>query len=202
VRFRLGPVSEDPEFDPEGDGWVRLRGPRPGHLLLVAVPLGLLMAGVVLFFLSPILRFEAPEASLSLSASLPDLLAAAAAALVGFIILHEILHASPTMVAGSSNGAVAGFWPRHLAPCVAFAGALSREAQLFSGALPFVLLTPLRFVVALVIPAATSWMAALSALNALGSAADLLMLGLLGRQAPGGAVVRNQGLATGWRSAE
>jgi hypothetical protein len=162
----------------------------------------MLMAGVVLFFLSPILRFEAPEASLSLSASLPDLLAAAAAALVGFIILHEILHASPTMVAGSSNGAVVGFWPRHLAPCVAFAGALSREAQLFSGALPFVLLTPLRFVVALVIPAATSWMAALSALNALGSAADLLMLGLLGRQAPRGAVVRNQGLAAWWRSAE
>jgi hypothetical protein len=100
------------------------------------------------------------------------------------------------MVAGSSDGVVVGFWPRYLAPYVAFAGALSREARLVSGATPFVLLTLLPFVVALVLPAATSWMAVLSAHNALGSAADLIMLGLLGRQVPRGAVVRNQRLAT------
>jgi hypothetical protein len=129
VRFRLSPVPEDPEFDPEGDGWVRLREPRPGHLLLMAVPLGVLTAGAVVFAWDLIVRFEVPGGSLSLAVSLPDLLAAAAA-LVGFIFLHEILHALPAMVAGSTDGVVVGFWPRYLAPYVAVAGALSREAQL------------------------------------------------------------------------
>jgi len=44
-------------------------------------------------------------------------------------------------------------------------------------------------------------MVVLSVVNTLGSAADLIMLLLLVRQVPPGAIIRNQGFATWWRSA-
>ncbi len=158
------------------------------------------MAGVLVFVWSLIVRFEAPADSFELTISLPGLLAAATA-VVGFILLHEALHALPAMIAGASSGVVVGFWPRHLVPYVAYTGSLSREAQLVSGASPFVVLTLLPFVVSLAIPAVAWWMVGLSVLNVLGSAADLIMLWLLMRQVPRGAVIRNQGFTTWWRAA-
>lgn len=200
MRFHVGPIPEDPHFNPEGDGWVRLREPRPGHLFLAAVPLGMLLAVALVFVWSLIVRFEAPADSFSVTVSLPSLLTGAAA-LGGFVLLHETLHALPALVAGSSDAVIVGFWPRHLAPYMAYTGALTREVQLVSGATPFILLTLLPIVVAVVLPAVVWWMIALSVLNVLGSAADLIMLLLLIRQVPPGAVIQNQGFATWWRFA-
>lgn len=198
VRFKFGPIAEDPGFDPEGDGWVRLREPRPGHLLLIAVPLGIVMAAAVAFVWSLIVHIDVPSTSFVITVSLPGLLTASAA-LLGFMFVHETLHALPAMIAGSPREVVVGFWPRHLAAYVVYTGALAREAQLISGVTPFVALTLVPFGVALMAPSTASWMAGLSVLNTLGSAADLIMLLLLVRQVPRGAVVRSQGFATWWR---
>lgn len=93
---------------------------------------------------------------------------------------------------------VIGFWPRHLAPYIAFAGPLPRGTQLLSGILPFPVLTVLPFLVALTVPATAWWMAGLSILNVMGSGADVVRVVLLARQVPAGALVRNQGYATWW----
>jgi hypothetical protein len=200
LRFHLGPVPEDPDFDPEAEGWVRLGEPRPSALLLAAIPLGIVMGGLAALVWSPLVPLEVPRAAFSLTISLPGLLAGLAA-LAGFIALHESLHALPTLVAGSPDAVTVGFWPRHLAPYVSYAGALSRETQLLSGVAPFVLLTVLPVAVAIVAPASAQLMRALSVLNALGSGADLIMLGLIMRQVPRRAAVRNQGFSTWWRCA-
>lgn len=200
MRFHLGPVPEDPEFDPEVDGWIRLREPRPGVLLRVAIPLGMLMAASLLFVWSLIVPFGGLSGSFSLTITLPGLLVATGA-LIGFVLVHEALHAVPAMLVGSLDGIVVGFWPRHLAPYVAYTGALSREAQLVSGVMPLVLLTGLPLALGIAIPAAVWWMVGLSVVNVLGSAADLIMLGLIAHQVPRGATIRNQGFATWWRPA-
>ena len=159
------------------------------------------MAGVLALVWSLIIPSGASSDSISVTISVAGLLVAVAA-LTGFIALHEILHALPAMIAGSSDDVVVGFWPRYLTPYMAYTGVLSRQAQLISGVTPFVALTLLPFVVALALPAAAWWMVGLSVLNALGSAADLIMLVILMYQVPRTAVIRSQGIATWWRPAD
>jgi hypothetical protein len=122
------------------------------------------------------------------------------AVLAGGILLHEMLHALPLAAAGRSENLVLGFWPRHFAPYVAYTGALPLKTQLLSGALPLAVLSVVPLLVALVVPSAAWWLALLSVLNVLGSAADLIMLLLLFRQVPRDAVIRNQGFSTWWRA--
>jgi len=160
----------------------------------------MLLAGALLFVWSLIVHFETPADSFSITFSVPGLLTASLA-LGGFILVHEALHALPAMVAGSSDSVIVGFWPRAFAPYMAYTGTLTREAQLVSGATPFLLLTLLPILVAVALPAVAWWMVVLSVLNILGSAADLIMLGLIMRQVPRGAIIRNQGFATWWQPA-
>lgn len=198
MKFHVGPIPEDPTFSPEAEGWTRLREPRAAMLMAVAIPLGVLMAGVVAWVWSAIVHYSRPTGALTFTITLPGLLAAAAL-LLGFMALHELLHAIPVMIAGSPDAVVVGFWPRYLAPYAAYTGALSRETQMLCGSLPLLLLTVLPFGVALAVPNATLWMAGMSIMNALGSSADLIMLVLLVRQVPRGALVRNNGNETWWR---
>jgi hypothetical protein len=198
MRFCLGPIPEDATFDPVADGWTRLREPRPGLVMLVAIPLGILMAGVLALAWSAIVPLEMSGGTFSFTITLPGLLLALLS-LAGLIAAHELLHAVPAMVYGTSDGVVIGFWPRYLAPYVAYLGVVPRRAQLLSGVAPLVVLTALPLVVALILPAAALPMAAVSVANVAGSAADLLMLALLWRQVPTDALVRNNGHATWWR---
>lgn len=200
MRFHIGPTPEDPAFDPESDGWNKLREPRTGVLMFAAVLLGMLMAFVIAFAWIRMLALAPTADAFTVTITLPRLLGGALA-LGAFLALHEALHVVPALAAGSSRHVVAGFWPRYLAPYVAYTGELPLEAQLVSGALPLVVLTVLPFVVAWAAPAAGLWMAGLSVVNVLGSGADLIMLALLLWQVPRDAVLRNHGHATWWRAA-
>jgi hypothetical protein len=192
----------DEAFDPEPEGWNRLREPRLGILMVSAIPLGMVIALPLVWFWSLILPvpaavgdgkgFEVTITGLQIVGFL--------AVLVGGILLHEMLHALPLAVAGRSENLVLGFWPRHLAPYVAYIGALPLKTQLLSGILPLVVLSVLPLLTALVFPSAAWWLAMLSVVNVLGSAADLIMLLLLFGQVPREAVIRNQGFSTWWRA--
>lgn len=196
----MGPIPEDTSFDPQADGWVMLHEPPPTRLMLLAVPLGMVLAAGLALLWSTIVTVRPPADSFSMTITLPGLLAAIAA-LLAFLLLHELLHALPQVLSGSSEPVVIGFWPRYMAPYVAYLGPLSREAQLVSGVMPLLVLTLLPFAVALVAPAMVPWMAGLSILNVLGSAADLVGLVLIVRQVPPRAILRNQGHVTWWRTA-
>lgn len=200
MRFLVGPAPEDPDFSPETEGWTRLREPRTSLLVATAIPLGLLMAGGVAWMWSRVVRLDAPRDAFTFTITLPGLLTGAAF-LVGFMALHELLHAIPAMITGSPDAVVMGFWPRYLAPYSAYMGALSRESQMLCGSLPLLVLTILPFGIALAAPDAALWMAGMSILNTLGSSADLIMLALLIRQVPRRAAVRSNGNETWWRVA-
>ena len=198
MRFHVGPIPEDPNFRPESEGWIRLREPRPGLLMLVAIPLGMVLAVGLALLWSLVIEFELPADAFSVTITVPGL-SGAVLALIAFMLAHELLHVVPAVLGGSSRHVVVGFWPRHAAPYVAYTGVLSRELQLLSGALPFVVLTVLPLVVALVFRATGYWMATLSVVNMLGSGADVMMVFLLARHVPRRAAIRNQGYSTWWR---
>jgi hypothetical protein len=203
VKFQLGPVPLDEAFDPEADGWNRLQEPRPGVLMVSAIPLGMLIALPLVWLWSLILSAPAGDGTgFEFTVTVTVLqVAGFLAVLAGSIMLHEMLHALPLAVVGRSENLVLGFWPRHFAPYVAYIGALPLRAQLLSGVLPLVVLSALPLLAALVWPSIAWWLALLSVINILGSAADLIMLLLLFRQVPREAVVRNQGFSTWWRVA-
>lgn len=202
VKFQLGPVPLDEAFDPGAEGWNRLQEPRPGVLMVSAIPLGMVLALPLAWLWSLILPVPAAfsdGATFEFTISLLQIVGVLAI-LVGGILIHEMLHALPLAVAGHSENLVLGFWPRHFAPYVAYIGALPLKAQLLSGAMPLVALSVLPLVAALVVPSAAWWLALLSMVNVIGSGADLIMLLLLFRQVPRDAVIRNQGFSTWWRA--
>ncbi|MDZ4168722.1 MAG: DUF3267 domain-containing protein [Coriobacteriia bacterium] len=202
MKFQLGPVPLDEAFDPGAEGWNRLQEPRPGVLMVSAIPLGMVLALPLAWLWSLILPVPAAfsdGATFEFTISLLQIVGVLAI-LVGGILIHEMLHALPLAVAGHSENLVLGFWPRHFAPYVAYIGALPLKAQLLSGAMPLVALSVLPLVAALVVPSAAWWLALLSMVNVIGSGADLIMLLLLFRQVPRDAVIRNQGFSTWWRA--
>jgi hypothetical protein len=202
VRFKLGPVPEDEAFDPDADGWIRLREPRSGRLMLMAVPLGMALAALPLWLWTQLLPIQMPAASSGFAFSVDvRQFAGVVLAVVGFVVIHEVLHTLPAFIAGRSRDVVIGFWPRYFTPYAALTGAFPRDGQLLIGATPFLVLTLIPFPLAIMFPQAVWWLAALSVVNALGSGADLIMLFLLARQVPRAAVIRNQGTATYWRAA-
>ena len=156
------------------------------------------MAGAVAFAWRVFVRLEAPSGSFSVRVSLPQLMTALFF-LGGLLLFHEFLHALPALLAGESDKVVIGIWPRYLAPYFAYLGSLPRRIQLLCGITPLLGLTVLPFAVALAFPSLSRWMATVSVLNVLGSAADLVMLGLIVRQVPAEALTRNQGHSTWWR---
>lgn len=200
MRFHVGAIPEEPAFDPRSDGWHALREPRAGVLMLIAVPLGMLLAVAVALAWTRVIVFSPPPDAFALTITLPGLMGSALA-LLAFLAIHEALHVVPALVAGSSRHVVVGFWPRYAAPYVAYTGELSREVQLVSGALPLIVLTVAPFAVAWVVPVAGPVMAALSIVNTLGSGADLMMLTLILKQVPARATIRNHGQATWWKPA-
>jgi hypothetical protein len=193
----------DEAFDPEAQGWNRLREPRPGVLMVSAIPLGMLAALPFVWLWSLILTVPAAVgdgSGVSFTVTLPQFVGFVAV-IIGGVLLHEALHAVPLVIAGRSEDLIVGFWSRHLVPYVAFMSALPLRTQLLSGILPLPVLSGLPLLAALVLPSAAWWLALLSVVNVLGSGADLIMLQLLIRQVPRQAIIRNQGFATWWRTA-
>lgn len=201
MRFNLGPIPEDEAFDPVDEGWTPLREPSSAALMLVAIPVGIGMAAAVVWVwsvITPALGRVVGDDGFSASVSLGGLLSGLLA-LMGFVVLHELLHAIPVLLTGSRDAVVFGFWPRYLAPYFSTFEAVPRDVQLVSGALPFLVLTVLPLLFAAISALDSVWLLAVSALNAAACGGDLIVLGLYARQIPSNALVRNQGYSAWWK---
>lgn len=202
MRFHLGPIPQDEGFDPAAEGWTRLREPSAAALMLPAVPLGVAMAALVVWIWSlivPLSELGLDDGGFSTTITLLDLLRGTLY-LMGFVLLHELLHAVPVMLTGLWDDLVIGFWPRHFVPYFATLGAVPRNVQLVSGSLPFVSLTLLPLLIVAWMPVHGLWLIALSTLNAAACGADLIVFLLYARQMPSAAMVRNQGYSTWWNT--
>ena len=204
MRFRLGPIPEEPNFHPEREGWTRLREPGPLAIQLIALPAafgallvnGTLLARVVPGGLSAVL---AAVLGLPAWVWLVVLLAAFPA--------HEALHVVLHPDGGLSERSVIGVWPSKAVFYANYEAAMTRNRQLLVLAGPYVGLALLPIGLQ-ALGAASGWDAngiamlrMLSLVGAVLASGDLIGLALLAAQAPAGAVVRNQGWRTYWRVA-
>ncbi len=198
MRFQVGPIPEDPAFDPEREGWARLREPGPLAIQVIALPVaagallvnGTLLAQVVPGGLSGVL---AAVFGLPAWAWLVVLLAAFPA--------HEAIHAALHPDWGLSERSVIGLWPSKAVFYASYEAAMTRNRQLLVLAGPYVGLALLPVGLLALLRSDTGALALMSLVGAVLASGNLVSFAFLQLQTPAGALVRNQGWRTYWRVA-
>lgn len=200
MRFHYGGIPTSDDFHPGETGWTKLREPAPWLMMWLSLPLGIVAAiavawaWVMLGKVQPGVSFQARSMVEAFGA-----LAAALAALMALIAVHELLHAAAMPDFGLSRQTIIGVWPSHGMFYAHHDGPLTKERFLV------VFLMPL-LVISVLVPAACmlagwkpAWLALLTILNALFACGDLFGVLLIFFQVPSGAICRNQGWMTWWR---
>jgi hypothetical protein len=188
VRFHLGPIPEDPVFDPSAPPWRAIREPGPGRMQMVALPVAFGAASLVYLMVGAAtpLRFLDVD---------PLVWVAGA---VAFVLLHELCHAVLHPGFGLGPATVLGFWPSRLLFYAHYDAEIPRNRFIAVLAGPLVLLTaaPAAFSILL---RPEPLFAALAIVNAAGASGDIVGMILLASQIPADAIVRNKGWRSYWR---
>ena len=199
MRFRLGPVPDDVEFHPGDGGWVRLKEPRFGWMLLMLVPVSVLLVAGLSSAWAVVLRMHgAPSAAQGIVT--PAVAAILLLGCVAIIVAHESMHVLALPHLGLTRDTVIGFWPRTFTPYVSYEGETSRARQIVVGLAPFLVLSIAPLLAGLMFGVAPLWIVVVSLLNGLGASADLVGVALVAWQVPPHGRVRSKGLATWWQA--
>ena len=198
MKFRLGPLPDDPDFRPEEGGWRKLKEPPFGLLLLLALPTSVLIGGGVLLVWVLLARVHGIDGTTQIFLT-PWTLLGSLAGLLALVVAHELAHAVVLPRGGLTSATTLGFWPQTVTPYVSYRGELSRNRYVAVGLMPLLLLSAVPLLVCLLSGWIPLSLVALSIVNALVSSGDLIGAVLLVSQTPRSAVVRNKGLETWWR---
>jgi hypothetical protein len=193
VRFRVGPVPDDLEFDPQSDGWARLREPSFGRMMLFAIPFSFIMAAGLLLAWTRTSGFEFSVVIAPLA--LPGVVLGVSLVL----LVHEMLHALALPDSRFTDATTLGWWPKAAMPYVAYRGELTRNRSVIVAVVPFLALSLVPLFVGACVSYAPSWLVAVSVINGFGSSGDLIGAFLLFIGVPSSGVVRNKGIGTWWR---
>ncbi|HYR29298.1 MAG TPA: DUF3267 domain-containing protein [Thermoanaerobaculia bacterium] len=188
MRFIHGPVPEDPQFQPLEEGWNAIREPDPVRMQFVALPV-MAAAGVLVWAAVRYGTVIQPQAMMKWF--LP--------AFVVMIPIHELIHAFASPAFGMSARTFVGVWPSKLLFYAHYEGELPRQRFLFVLAAPTLVLTVIPLLLAAALRLDAPFLATIAFTNALGAAGDLLGIGIVLRQIPRGALVRNKGWRSYWR---
>ena len=190
VRFHLGAVPEDEGFEPDREGWSAIREPGPAVVQLIAIPVMLVAAAIVggLLWVA---------GALDLEAFTPVRLLVV---FVSVVPVHELAHAALHPGGGLTRQTLIGVWPKRLVFFAHYEGTMSRNRFLAVFAAPTVLLTGAPVLLAAGLGLQWWGLAAIALVNVVSASGDLVGLGLILTQVPGGAVVRNKGWRTYWRA--
>lgn len=206
MRLHFGPVPLSADFDPDGEGWTKLREPTPGWMQVIATPIAIAMAALLILawtHLTPVASSRFRVASGSGQDSFFDGAAVALATVVlglaTLIAVHELLHAVTFPGWGLTRETLIGVWPARLLFYAAYLGPLSKPRFLWVFAMPFLILSLVPLVVCAAFQTASAAVAILSIVNGACACGDLLGIGLIGWQVPRRALVRNQGWQTWWK---
>ena len=207
MKIHWGAVPTAGDFHPEEDGWSPIREPSPGIMQFIAAPLGMIVTAL----LAVLLHHIAPHGlcgsgSATFQGRDADLLfIGMLTALVLFIPVHEMIHALVHTARGCTDQTLLGIWPSRLLFYAHYDGVLTRNRFLAILAAPMLVLSlgPIPLIV--LMDAWGRWKAAeiiltaLSLINLLSSAGDLLGILLVAWQIPTDALVRNRGWRTYWK---
>jgi hypothetical protein len=197
MRFHLGSIPESRDFVPDAS-WQLVREPSPGAWLIMALPTGLLAGGVfaVLWVALTPLVFALDTLAFLASTS------ARIVCVVGVIVAHELIHIAIQPKAGGSPYSVLVFWPARFLLFAAYTGELTRKRCLVMLLMPFVLLSVVSLLIAVVTQEALEWVAFTSTFNALLAGGDIVSTAIAVRRIPPGGIVRMHGWNTFLRRAE
>ena len=191
MRFQLGAIPGSPDFVPDAS-WRSLRQP-PSPMIenLLALPIGVVAAVTVtaLWFLVTPLRDITP------AMALPAFLLLFA----GLVVVHELIHALVHPMAGLSPRSILGFWAS-LGFYAHYDGEMSRNRLVACLLMPLLIISIVPLLVSAVTQVSSSWVAFISALNALGACVDLLLAGSVLIQIPATAIVRFKSWRIFWRA--
>ena len=192
MRFHLGAIPCAPDFVPDAS-WRSLRAPPPSLGNLLALPVGIVAAGVVavLWFVVTPLRDIMP------AMSLPAFLLSFA----GIVVVHELIHALVHPMAGLSPHSIMGFWPS-VGFYANYDGEMSRNRLVAILLMPVLIISIVPLLVSAVTQVVSSWFAFISAFNAFLACADMLDAGLVLYQVPTNRIIRYQGWRIFWREHE
>jgi hypothetical protein len=195
MRWHVGPIPENPEFQPEEEGWRPLREPTPWVAQLLAVPVAIAITAATLYAWHLLIPAKVLWSKLGAAVllSLP--------AYVMLVPIHECVHAACHPSSGRSPATIFGFWPSKLLFYAHYEGPMSRNRFLVILGAPFAALTIAPLAACAVASVAPSFVIALTATNSLMACVDLLGVVLIALQIPSSATVRNNGYPTWWRSA-
>jgi hypothetical protein len=193
MRFHFGAVPCSPDFVPDAL-WKPLREPSPWMVNLIALPIGIVAAGVVAVLWLAI----TPLQDVIPTMSLPGFLVSFA----GMVVVHELIHAAVHPRSGRSPHSIVGFWPSRGMFYAHYDGELTRTRFVAILLAPLVVISFVPLLVAAVAQVTSGWVAFISAFNTFLACADILGAGLVLFQIPATAIVRNQGWRTYWREHE
>lgn len=193
MKFHIGPLPENPEFQPEATGWKPLREPNPFLMQLFAVPVGFVAAGILW-----LLWQKFTPARLSSQ----DILFESVAVLLVLILVipvHELIHAAVHPGYGRTAHSILGFWPKALLFYAHYMSLIRRTHFVIILLAPFLVLSVVPLLICALFQWNVPWLAFLSLWNALLACGDLFGVGVVMAQVPRAAWVCNQGYYTWWK---
>jgi hypothetical protein len=185
-------MPEDPEFEPESEGWVYVREPGPVKLLLITIPL------VVLVGLLFKLAFWLAGVDVSPLSNIKNA-PIAFVIMLGVVPIHELLHLVCLPGFGLGEKSIVGFWSKMFVPYVYYDGILPRNRFMLICACPAIVLSAIPVLVSFIKPNIPVIIVAVSYLNCLVCGIDLVSIFLVLKQIPSDAVVRLNGFRGYWR---
>ena len=190
MRFHLGAIPSSPDFVPDASWRLLRQPPAPWIENLLALPIGVVAAAVVavLWFL------VTPLSDITPAMSLPTFLLLFA----GLVVVHELIHALVHPMAGLSPRSILGFWAS-LGFYAHYDGEMSRNRLVAILLMPLLIISIVPLLVSAVAQVSSSWVAFVSAFNALCACVDLLLAGSVLFQIPATAIVRFKSWRIFWK---
>lgn len=205
MRFTIGSPPSDEAFEPENQGWTRVRYPGPYALIAMGLPIGSLTAMLLWLGWKELVP---PNDQFSVRIPVPLLWAPVVLLLAFFagmllvVLVHELLHCAGHPRMGLSSASYIGAWPTKLLFYAVYLGGIGRDRYLVMAALPFVVISLVPLAVCLVVPvdgAVVSLLMAVSIFNGFSSCGDMIIAPIIWSQVPRDAEVRDQGWHTYWK---
>ena len=184
-----GAVPEDPDFHPENEGWSPIREPGPLAIQFIALPVAMVVVGLLVGLLAMVWPSGSVSGSIWLLLALAILL----------IPIHEILHAVCFPGGLPSPHTIIGIWLSRILFYAHYEGVMTRTRFLVTFAMPFLVLSILPIMLVGLLRWPSLELAALSIVNGAAASGDIIGIILVGLQVPASASVRNRGWRTYWR---
>lgn len=193
VKFCYVDFPKNADFNPEKEGWKKLKEPNIILTQLVAMPIGAMLFFAINYLMILLTEYRGLTEYFEKFNIKTSLLAC-----LIIIPLHELLHAVMFPKGLKSNDTVIGFYPKGVAFYAYCSGDIPRSKYLMSSFSPLVFLSILPIFI-MHFTGYNMLMFNICILNAVSACADMFGVILIMCQVPGATILKNNGSRTYWK---